>query len=111
MIDRSVLKDNQMFLVTDPGGDIRSGNADGQGLYWRDTRFLSIFELLINGAQPQLLSASGEHNFMTNLQFANPRLVDSTGQVVGERLAFVAIASYTTGCTSGWAFSTTTPTR
>jgi glycogen debranching enzyme len=85
VIDRSVLKENQMFLVTDPGGDIRSGNTDGQGLYWRDTRFLSIFELLINGAQPQLLSASGEHNFMTNLQFANPRLVDSKGRVVAPR--------------------------
>ncbi len=85
MIDRSVLKENQMFLVTDPSGDVRSGNIDGQGLYWRDTRFLSIFELQINGAQPQLLSASGEHNFMTNLQFANPRLVDSTGNLVPPR--------------------------
>jgi glycogen debranching enzyme len=85
VIDRSVLKENQMFLVTDPSGDIRSGNVDGQGLYWRDTRFLSIFELLINGAQPQLLSASGEHNFMTNLQFANPQLVDSTGTLVAPR--------------------------
>src|SRR5215204_1301803 len=74
-----------MFLVTDPSGDVRSGNIDGQGLYWRDTRFLSIFELQINGVQPQLLSASGEHNFMTNLQFANPRLVDSKGNLVPPR--------------------------
>jgi glycogen debranching enzyme len=80
-----VLKENQMFLVTDPSGDIRSGNVDGQGLYWRDTRFLSIFELEINGQEPQLLSASGEHNFMTNLQFANPRLVDSAGVLVRPR--------------------------
>jgi glycogen debranching enzyme len=85
VIDRSVLKENQMFLVTDASGDIRSGNVDGQGLYWRDTRFLSIFELEINGTKPQLLSASGEHNFMTNLQFANPRLVDSAGVIVPPR--------------------------
>ncbi|MFN0071723.1 MAG: glycogen debranching N-terminal domain-containing protein [Chloroflexota bacterium] len=85
MLDRSVLKENQMFLVTDPSGDVRSGNVDGQGLYWRDTRFLSIFELKINGEYPQLLSTSGEHNFMTNLQFANPQLIDSMGVPVAAR--------------------------
>ena len=52
MIDRTVLKENQMFLVTDPGGDVRRGNVEGQGLYWRDTRFLSIFELVLMASSP-----------------------------------------------------------
>lgn len=60
-----------MFLVCDSTGDIAAHNVDGQGLYWHDTRFLSLFELSMDPNRPHLLSASGEHNFMMTLQFAN----------------------------------------
>jgi len=71
MIERTVLKEGQMFLVSETNGDIAAHNVDGQGLYWRDTRFLSLYELSLEGGRPQLLSATGERSFMTNLQFAN----------------------------------------
>ena len=85
MLDRIVLKEHQMFLVCDGSGDIAAHNVDGQGLYWHDTRFLSLFELSLDAGRPQLLSSSGEHNFMMTLQFANQAFQTADGQKVPPR--------------------------
>jgi hypothetical protein len=74
-----------MFLVSDGRGDIAAHNVDGQGLYWRDTRFLSLYELRLGTGQPQLLSSTGEHNFMTTLQFGNPAFQTADGRAVPAR--------------------------
>ncbi len=74
-----------MFLVSDTTGDIGSHNIDGQGLYWRDTRFLSLYELTLDGGRPQLLSATGEYSFMTTLQFANAAFRTADGVPVPAR--------------------------
>jgi glycogen debranching enzyme len=85
VLDRTVLKEHQLFLVCDANGDVASHNADGQGLYWQDTRFLSLYELTLSGGRPQLLSATGEHSFMTNLQFANVAFKTEEGDSVAAR--------------------------
>src|SRR4051812_10950963 len=74
-----------MFLVSNGNGDIAAHNIDGQGLYWQDTRFLSLYELSFGGWRPQLLSSSGEHNFMTTLQFANVAFQTSDGRDIRPR--------------------------
>lgn len=79
---REVLKEGQIFLVTDENGDIAALNVEGQGLYYQDTRFLSVYELTVQGEKPQLLSSGGEHNFMTNLQLTNPPLALEDGTPV-----------------------------
>lgn len=84
-LERTVLKDNQMFLVTDLNGDILANAADGLGLYYLDTRFLSQYELQICDSLPHLLSAAGEYNFMTNLQLANSAMLDHDGQPLAAR--------------------------
>jgi hypothetical protein len=48
------LTSGSLALVADPGGAIRAGSWDG--LYDRDIRFLSRFELRVDGARPLLLS-------------------------------------------------------
>jgi glycogen debranching enzyme len=85
VLDRIVLKEHQMFLVCDGDGDIAAHNVDGHGLYWHDTRFLSLFEMSLDAGRPQLLSSSGEHNFMMTLQFANPAFQASDGRDVRPR--------------------------
>ncbi|MBI4491504.1 MAG: amylo-alpha-1,6-glucosidase [Chloroflexi bacterium] len=85
MLERTVLKENQICLVTEPYGDIAAGNIDGQGLYFHDTRFLSLYELRVQGSRPRLLSSAGEYNFMTNLQLANEALELSDGQLAPAR--------------------------
>jgi glycogen debranching enzyme len=85
VLDRIVLKEHQMFLVCDGNGDIAAHNVDGHGLYWHDTRFLSLFELSLDAGPPQLLSSSGEHNFMMTLQFANLAFTTPDGKDVRPR--------------------------
>ena len=40
--DRVILKQNDVFVVSDPSGDIPAGDEAGMGLYRSDTRFLSL---------------------------------------------------------------------
>ena len=47
-MEQSVLKDDELVMVSDDLGDIPEGRRRF-GLYYRDTRYLSIFELTING--------------------------------------------------------------
>src|ERR1700737_1973629 len=84
VLERTVLKEGQIFLVADRAGDVKALNLEGHGLYYRDTRHLSLFEMDITGTRLILLSASGELNFMSNLQFANDTLIGPDGGVVAE---------------------------
>src|SRR5438552_6121479 len=84
VLERTVLKEGQIFLVADRAGDIKALNLEGHGLYYRDTRHLGLFELDVTGTRLILLSASGELNFMSNLQFANDTLIGSEGGIYAE---------------------------
>jgi glycogen debranching enzyme len=46
--------DGNSFLVADDHGDVGEGS---EGLYYNDTRYLSAWQLLLNGEPPQLLSS------------------------------------------------------
>jgi len=70
--EKLVLKENLVFLVTRSDGDIWQTDQEGLGMYYKDTRYLSIIEMKVSGQPPALLSSSGEFNFMANIQSANP---------------------------------------
>jgi glycogen debranching enzyme len=59
-------------MVSAQDGDVPQANKEGWGLYYKDTRYLSVLELRVNGHSPVLLTSSGEFNFMGNIQSANP---------------------------------------
>jgi glycogen debranching enzyme len=82
---RTVLKENELFIVCDGAGDIRALSREGQGLYFRDTRFLSMFELSVDEIGLYLLSSAGDQSFMGNLQFANTESTLKDGTLVGAR--------------------------
>src|SRR6266550_7837035 len=84
VLERTVLKEGQIFLFADRAGDVKLLNLEGHGLYFRDTRHLSLFEMDISGTRLTLLSAAGELNFMSNLQFANDTLLGPSGEVAAE---------------------------
>ena len=81
-MEKLVLVEDQVFLVSDELGDIPFANSVGLGLYYLDTRFLSIFDLSINGTKPILLSGSAEQNFMGHLQMANPSWLTNDGETI-----------------------------
>lgn len=52
-----VLKQGDTFGLFDRYGDIHSQRTGSHGLYHEGTRFLSRFELTLNGERPLLLSS------------------------------------------------------
>jgi glycogen debranching enzyme len=71
-MNKLVLREGDMFMVSDQRGDMAVGQT--LGLYYHDTRYLSVYQLALNGQTPTLLSSSCEQDFMANLQFTNPTL-------------------------------------
>lgn len=72
--DRILLKQDDVFVVSDRRGDMMAGNDDGLGLYRSDCRFLSTYELRMNGLTPVLLSNSIDRAYVATFQLVNPQL-------------------------------------
>ncbi|UZQ55296.1 amylo-alpha-1,6-glucosidase [Trichothermofontia sichuanensis B231] len=69
------LKDNDIFLITDPLGNITCFDREDEarlGLFCRDTRFLSRLELQFERQPLVLLSSSAQRGFALSAQCANP---------------------------------------
>ena len=47
-MEHCVLKENELVLVSDERGDMPPGRRR-LGLYYRDMRYLSLFQMTING--------------------------------------------------------------
>src|SRR5262249_47300891 len=88
-----VLKHGNLFLLTDPFGDIHP-DSRGLGLYDLDTRVLSCAVLRINGVRPTLLRAQSASNHISTIQLTNPELRrdPATKQDKNEALAMPAIS-------------------
>ncbi|MBB6637952.1 amylo-alpha-1,6-glucosidase [Cohnella thailandensis] len=75
-MDYRVIKNNDLFLMTDRHGDV-SGEETPNGLYKRDTRFLSRFELAINGKRPVLLSSAANENYIATFRLTNEHMTEN----------------------------------
>ncbi len=64
-----VLKENDVFIVTDEAGHLPAGTSFG--LYYEDTRYLSVFNYQVNGRELELLNSSSGQNFLGKLYLAN----------------------------------------
>lgn len=91
------LKENRIQLVTDTFGDIPKGNRDGLGLYMLDTRFLSQFELLVNGQTPIYLSHSADRNYIATFQFVNQALALPDGTRVPRQTVSIRRSRFVDG--------------
>jgi len=69
------LKHGDTFAVFDHNGDILPGAGSPEGLYHRDTRYLSLLRLSIGGARPMLLSSAlRDDNATLTCDLSNPDL-------------------------------------
>ncbi|MGH7119001.1 MAG: amylo-alpha-1,6-glucosidase [Acetobacteraceae bacterium] len=69
------LKAGDTFAVFGHSGDATPGPGSAEGIYHRDTRYLSRVALTINGARPLLLSSAvSDDNAMLTCDLANPDL-------------------------------------
>ena len=80
-----VLKHDDTFLLTDARGDIELDHR-GLGLYAGDTRFLSLYELRINGIRPVVLRTGNAVGYHSSLQLTNPDLVERAANMDGSEI-------------------------
>jgi glycogen debranching enzyme len=74
--DTISILDGSTFMVGDRRGDLDASPDDPQGFFFHDTRFLSQWQLTLNGTAPDILSTDTSHYF--EAQFF---LVPATGTV------------------------------
>jgi len=78
-----VLLQGDTFAIFDQYGDIQPYWSGEQGLFHRDTRYLSKSELRICGVRPLLLSSSvREDNVLLSVDLTNPDLTLASGQFI-----------------------------
>ncbi|MBZ0220969.1 MAG: amylo-alpha-1,6-glucosidase [Candidatus Methylomirabilis sp.] len=70
---RLIQKDGEIFGIYDRFGDILPLGKREQGVYYKGTRYLSHYELRINGMRPLFLSSNmDEDNFLMTVDLTNP---------------------------------------
>ncbi len=67
------------FMVTDQRGEIDPESE--QGVFAGDTRFVSFYQLYINGARWQLLSSSAVSYYAARLYFISPSVATENGDI------------------------------
>ena len=80
-MDYRVIKENDLFLLTDTNGNIVENHPYGLGLYTKDTRFLSNLHLKINGEDPILLASEAAENYMAKILLTNPHM-EKDGELI-----------------------------
>jgi glycogen debranching enzyme len=70
---------NDRFLVCKPDGRIERTHQEG--FFARDTRFVSGWELLVNGRRPELLNSSPVQFFSARFAYVNGPLMDDVGPI------------------------------
>jgi glycogen debranching enzyme len=74
-----ILKHDELFLLTDPFGDIHP-DSRGLGLYQADTRIVSGYDLRINDQRPVILRTGIGGSFTSTLQLTNPAFLRNPGE-------------------------------
>jgi glycogen debranching enzyme len=80
--DAIVIKDEDLFFLTEPDGSVPLGGHHGFGLYYHDCRFLNGYEIRLNGCPPDELVANAERGFMAILELTNPDFHGSDGEPI-----------------------------
>ncbi|HVL32987.1 MAG TPA: glycogen debranching N-terminal domain-containing protein, partial [Actinomycetota bacterium] len=70
--DVQTIKHETCFLLSDRYGDVVAGSSAALGLYFRDTRFLSCWELRVNGIRPVYLHAEADRNYSMRIETTMP---------------------------------------
>ncbi len=85
-----ILKHGDTFAVLSPFGDMVADVGCPDGLYHQDTRFLSQFELRLNGDCPLLLSSNqAEDNSLLPVDLANADTIAADGSMLQRELIYV----------------------
>jgi len=77
-----VIRERDLFLLTDMVGQVRPDNINGFGLYYADTRYLSGYELRFAAARPVVLLSTAELGYSSEQVLTNPTMLSLEGRTV-----------------------------
>lgn len=80
--DSLIIRERDLFLLTDPLGQVVRGNPNGHGLYHQDTRYLSGYEFSFSAARPLVLLSTAELGYSSEQVMTNPSMLDAEGRRV-----------------------------
>lgn len=83
--DTTLVKERDLFMLSDLEGNVPLGSSNGFGLYHGDTRFLSAFELRVQGLHPTVLLSSGRWPYLGSFVLTNPNVVTEDGRTISEQ--------------------------
>ncbi|MEX0806540.1 MAG: glycogen debranching N-terminal domain-containing protein [Candidatus Binatia bacterium] len=72
--DAIVMKDQNIFFLTNPDGNVPLAGQHGLGLYYHDCRFVSGYEMKLAGIAPTALVSTAAQGFMAVFQMTNPEI-------------------------------------
>lgn len=81
-MDYHLIKEGDLFLLTDQAGNIIKNEDIQYGLYAKDTRFLSSYELFINNIKPLVLSSGDEEDSINKIYLTNTNFEKSESEEV-----------------------------
>jgi glycogen debranching enzyme len=86
--DAIVIKNDELFLLCAPNGDIPMDESHGLGLYYHDCRYLDGYEFRLGHAAADRLAASAAAGFWATFELTNPDLEAGGGRLIEkERVA------------------------
>ncbi|HZR47482.1 MAG TPA: glycogen debranching N-terminal domain-containing protein, partial [Candidatus Manganitrophaceae bacterium] len=80
--DAIVVKDEELYFLSERNGRVPLGNTHGFGLYYHDCRYLNGYEVSLAGAEMSPLAATAARGYMAILELTNPDFHASDGRLV-----------------------------
>ena len=80
-----VMKQGDLFFLSEPDGSVPLSGGHGFGLYYHDCRFLNGYELRVAGRRPEALVRNAEPGYKAVLGLSNPEIY-SDGKVLHKHL-------------------------
>ena len=80
--DALVIREQDIFLLTNTFGNVPLDNPSGFGLYYLDTRHLSVYDFSFADARPVVLLSTAELGFSEEQMLTNPAMPCLQGRIL-----------------------------
>ena len=80
--DAVVIKDEDVFFLSERNGDVPLKGNHGLGLYYHDCRFLSGYEMRLVGTEPNTLIAVAQEGYQATCVLTNPDIRMADGKLI-----------------------------
>ncbi|PLS10373.1 amylo-alpha-1,6-glucosidase [Neobacillus cucumis] len=87
-MDYQVIKEGDLFILTDQNGDITANDENGHGLYTKDTRFLNRMEIFIDGEKPSRLSSTASKSYVASFRLIKEEKDKGAIEILRDRIIY-----------------------